>query len=189
MKEKKRWKIKSRQMLVAVASELRMVIVMSALRNRRDKEMTNREKYAKEILDIACSGDKLAMRKADKRLIGCNKLECNGCCFSGTGRCSEVIQKWAEFEYIESPVISKADRAFLEYFIEKYKYIARDENGNLIVYETQPRKGESYWIWICDSHLCLERHFNVDFPMIKWSDSEPWLIEDLKKLEVVENYE
>ena len=121
-------------MLVAVASELRMVIVMSALRNRRDKEMTNREKYAKEILDIACSGDKLAMRKADKRLTGCNKLECNGCCFSGTGRCSEVIQKWAESEYIESPVISKADRAFLEYFIEKYKYIARDENGNLIVY-------------------------------------------------------
>ena len=41
--------------------------------------MLNREKYAKEILDIACSGDKLAMRKADKRLTGCNKLECNGC--------------------------------------------------------------------------------------------------------------
>lgn len=81
-------------------------------KDRRDKEMTNREKHAKEILDIACSGDKLAMRKADKRLTGCNKLECNGCCFSGTGRCSEVIQKWAESEYIESPVISKADRAF-----------------------------------------------------------------------------
>ena len=49
MKEKKRWKIKSRQMLVAVASELRMVIAMSALRNRRDKEMTNREKMQKRF--------------------------------------------------------------------------------------------------------------------------------------------
>ena len=99
-------------------------------RNRRDKEMTNREKYSKEILDIACSGDKLAMRKADKRLTGCNKLECNGCCFSGTGRCSEVIQKWAESEYIESPVISKADRAFLEYLNGKIKYITRDGAGS-----------------------------------------------------------
>ena len=25
--------------------------------------------------------------------------------------------------------------------------------------------------------------------MVKWSDSEPWLIENLKKLEVVEEYE
>lgn len=25
--------------------------------------------------------------------------------------------------------------------------------------------------------------------MVKWEDEEPWLIEDLKKLEVVEEYE
>lgn len=25
--------------------------------------------------------------------------------------------------------------------------------------------------------------------MVKWSESEPWLIENLKKLEVVEEYE
>lgn len=33
------------------------------------------------------------------------------------------------------------------------------------------------------------KFFKLDFPMVKWEDSEPWLIEDLKKLEVVENYE
>lgn len=33
------------------------------------------------------------------------------------------------------------------------------------------------------------RMFNVDFPIVKWSDKEPWLIEDLKKLEVVEEYD
>lgn len=33
------------------------------------------------------------------------------------------------------------------------------------------------------------RIFNIDFPMVKWEDNEPWLIEDLKKLEVVEEYE
>ena len=31
--------------------------------------------------------------------------------------------------------------------------------------------------------------FNIDFPMVKWEDEEPWLIEDLKKLEVVDSYE
>lgn len=46
-----------------------------------------------------------------------------------------------------------------------------------------------------DRHLCsgrcswLDFAFAVDFPMVKWSDSEPWLIEDLKKLEVVDSYE
>lgn len=32
-------------------------------------------------------------------------------------------------------------------------------------------------------------NYTVDFPMIKWEDSEPWKIDDLKKLEVVEEYE
>lgn len=31
--------------------------------------------------------------------------------------------------------------------------------------------------------------FRLNLPMVKWSDKEPWLIEDLKKLEVVEEYE
>lgn len=31
--------------------------------------------------------------------------------------------------------------------------------------------------------------FNIDLPMVKWEDDEPWLIEDLKKLEVVDSYE
>lgn len=31
--------------------------------------------------------------------------------------------------------------------------------------------------------------FNIDFPMVKWSDDSPWLIEDLKKLEAVDSYE
>lgn len=157
-------------------------------KDRRDKEMTNREKHAKEILDIACSGDKLAMRKADKRLTGCNKLECNGCCFSGTGRCSEVIQKWAESEYIEKTVISKKDRAFLEYLGEELKYIVRSKSDTLIAYQNSAEKREDGWVIDSGAIKSLQK-LNINFPMVKWSDEEPWLIEDLKKLEVVENYE
>lgn len=39
------------------------------------------------------------------------------------------------------------------------------------------------------SFTSLLDSFNVDLPMIKWEDNKPWLIEDLKKLEVVEEYE
>lgn len=153
--------------------------------------MTNKEKYAKEIVEIVCNGSCVAVDKETERPVICSDFDCDKCIFCAKGNCRRkyLLKEWAESEYNEKPVVSKMDRAFLEYFIEKYKYIARDENGKLFVYETQPRKGEAYWIWICDSHLCLERHFNVDFPMVKWSDSEPWLIEDLKKLEVVDSYE
>ena len=35
----------------------------------------------------------------------------------------------------------------------------------------------------------LDFYFSADFPMVKGEDSEPWLIKDLKKLEVVDSYE
>lgn len=167
-----------------------MVIVMSAIRIGVVR-MKNKEKYAKEILELACDGNRIAIVRQTGEFRSCYETPCIECLFHSSDKeqCKEKTREWAESEYVERPVISKRDRAFLEYIRERYKYIARDENGKLIVYETQPRKGEAYWIWICDSHLCLERHFNVDFPMIKWSDSEPWFIDDLKKLEVVENYE
>ena len=33
------------------------------------------------------------------------------------------------------------------------------------------------------------RRYDVCFPMVKWEDTEPWKVEDLKKLEVCEDYE
>lgn len=86
-------------------------------------------------------------------------------------------------------MISKRDKAFLDCIREEYKFVARDENGKLFVYETQPRKGKTNWVLNYDGYLYLNRYFNVDFPIVKWSNEEPWLIEDLKKLEVVEEYE
>lgn len=43
--------------------------------------MTNREKFAEKILDIACSGDRLAVNKATLEPIVCNSLECRDCLF------------------------------------------------------------------------------------------------------------
>ena len=42
-------------------------------------------------------------------------------------------------------------------------------------------------IWIGISGVGLYK-FNIDLPMIKWTDEQPWKISDLKKLKIVENY-
>lgn len=63
--------------------------------------MLNREKYAKEILDIACKGDKIAVRNG--KMTSCDNLLCKDCDF-GYSDCNEKILKWANSEYVEPPV-------------------------------------------------------------------------------------
>lgn len=158
--------------------------------------MKNKEKYMTEIIDACLDGMTIAV-KADGKPCICQKTSCKECIFYDRTNtyvrlCRDEIRAWANSEYIERPVISKRDKAFLEYLREEYKFIARDENGDLFIYENHPRKVDAYWSsagLICERYLYLNRNFNVDFPMIKWSDEEPWAIEDLKKLEVVEEYE
>ena len=157
--------------------------------------MKNKEKYMTEIIDAYLDGKTIAV-KADGKPCICQKTSCKECIFYDrtdpyTCLCKDKIRAWADSEYIERPVISKRDKAFLEYLREEYKFIARDENGELFVYESHPRKVGVCWnsvSLIHERYLYLNRHFNVDFPMVQWSDEEPWLIEDLEKLEVVEKY-
>lgn len=154
--------------------------------------MKNKEKYAKEIVEIACSGGSIAIIKKSGCIVPCNCAICDLCLFRGydCNDCNENTREWAESECIEKPVISKMDRAFLEYLKGKYEYISRDKTGKLYVYGAKPVKHDSFWTRSCGKYFgfgncCI----NIDFPMVKWSDSEPWLIEDLKKLEVVGEYE
>lgn len=44
--------------------------------------MTNREKFAEQILDIACGGSKIAVDEATLEPIACYKLECKHCLFN-----------------------------------------------------------------------------------------------------------
>lgn len=151
--------------------------------------MTNKEKFTKEIVDIVCKGEPFAIEKSTGLPVSCTTLICSECLFDGASSCRDSIEEWAESEYIEKPVISKKDKAFLEYVKEEYKCIARDKNGELFLYRLTPYKEEGLLNWIGRNCSCLHLKYNVDFPMVKWEDSEPWLIEDLKKLEVVDSYE
>ena len=151
--------------------------------------MKNKEKYAKEIVEIACNRNLIAIEKSTGKLRTCEGFPCSDCMFGEMWDCDEAARKWAESEYIEKPVISKRDSVILDYFKSNLKYIARNEDGKLFAYEAQPRKGKTYWKCTCGNCLLLNRQLNIDFPMVKWEDEEPWLIEDLKRLEVCEEYD
>lgn len=175
-------------MLVTVASELRMVIVMSAIRIGAIR-MKNKEKYSKKIVELACDGKDIAVDNRTGKVDSCLCIPCRNCLFNDSKDCDKGRREWAESEYVEKLVISKIDKAFLEYTREECKYMARDEDGRLYAYSSKPFKEKNYWHLHSGCCSWLDFAFAVDFPMVKWSDEEPWLIDDLKKLEVVDSYE
>lgn len=149
--------------------------------------MKNKEKNASKIVDIACKGNKFGVDEKTDEVVDCLCTPCQTCLFFRMNDCDKARRQWAESEYIEKPVISKRDAMFLEYLKEENKYIARDKNGNLFTYKLEPHK--SFNAWGSSDYFALALRYNIGFPMIQWGDTEPWLIEDLKKLEVVEDYE
>ena len=66
--------------------------------------MLNKEKYAKEILDIACNGDSVGMRNGI--LCSCDTINnCKHCDFYNEGTlCEEVIKEWANSECKEREI-------------------------------------------------------------------------------------
>lgn len=108
----------------------------------------------------------------------------------GALSCQDGIKEWAESEYVGRPVISKSDRRFLDCIGNTYKYIARDRDGKLFVCKKVYAVNDEWFSRGCvaGSDYTYISGFDVHFPMVKRISSTVWLIEDLKKLEVVEAY-
>ena len=84
----------------------------------------------------------------------------------------------AELKYmhkIEEPELTDLERLILSNLDKKFKYIARDENGILFVYETLPEKVDSSWI--NDDFTRLP--FDKLFKFVTWDNLCPYVIEDL----------
>lgn len=64
--------------------------------------MTNREKYAEQIIDMAVNTISIAVDKEGKP-CACDEIDCNDCMFCSPG-CRERLKEWSEQEYIEPPV-------------------------------------------------------------------------------------
>lgn len=73
---------------------------------KEHQTMTNREKFAKQILDIACNGDSIAVDKVTLEPIACHGGTCEECLFNVSDDMSCVDQriKWANSEYVEPSV-------------------------------------------------------------------------------------
>ena len=102
--------------------------------------MTNREKFAEQILDIACGGSRLAVSKVTLEPIACGKSECKDCLFnvSDAMSCGGKRTNWANSEYVEPPIdwtkvavdtpILVRDSVSLEW---TKRYFAKYENGSV----------------------------------------------------------
>ena len=64
--------------------------------------MLNKEKYAKEIIDISCDGYGIA--KQNGHLQPCRYTACSKCDFNTTLGCPEEMRKWANSEYKEREI-------------------------------------------------------------------------------------
>jgi|GEM_PF-6690754 len=58
----------------------------------------------------------------------------------------------------------------------EYRWMARDQDGNLCIYEGKPKK--KWNSWFSDGYEYIY-YFNHLFPAIKWEDDEPTLIRDI----------
>lgn len=116
--------------------------------------MLNREKFAKEILEIVCDGEDVAV--VDGKPRRCTGTPCDTCVLHGN--CTKRFKHWANSEYVEPSVDwSKVpvDTPILVKSIEEHawihRYFAKYENGLVYAWE----QGATSWsvekpAYVCD---------------------------------------
>lgn len=131
-------------------------------------------------------------------IVDCGTLGCRNCLFSRLNNSDDVIimcstrkVKWLLSEYKEPIKVSKLEYDILKYLSDNtvHMYIVRDGNGNICLYDAEPKKsGNGDW-WVgCGVHGMVM--FDKLFQFIKWEDSTPTLIKDvLENCEVVNDAE
>jgi hypothetical protein len=104
--------------------------------------MTNREKYAEQILDIALAGGSVAVDKKGN-ICRCTDVGCNNCIFAKTKTddkrsCEKRIKEWSEQEYVEPSVDWSKVPVDTKVFIRdsdsqpwRPRYFAKFENGKI----------------------------------------------------------
>lgn len=88
----------------------------------------------------------------------------------------EQIKKWFFEEW--KPKLTEDEKVILRNLHKKYKWIARDGNGDIFIFPDKPIKYESVWDY-CGRESKSLILFSYLFEFIKWSDEEPYSIEEL----------
>lgn len=82
--------------------------------------MLNKEKYAKEIVEISVNNGTIALK--DNKPISCRKIHCNDCGkhVPGYGCSMKKLTEWANSEYKE-PILTKEEKAYLSAVIKPFR--------------------------------------------------------------------
>lgn len=131
-------------------------------------------------------------------IADCGTLGCRNCRFSRLNNsdgviimCSTRKVKWLLSEYKEPVKLTRFEYDILKYLSDntKHMYIVRDGNGNICLYDAEPKKsGNGDW-WVGRGVHGMVM-FDKLFQFIKWEDSTPTPIKDvLDNCEVVNDAE
>ena len=159
---------------------------------RGDRVMLNAERFKEEINK---HNNEFGLTDS---IADCKTLECRNCRFSRLNNsddeiilCSTRKVKWLLSEYKEPVKLSKLEYDILKYLSDNtvHMYIVRDGNGNICLYDAEPKKsGNGDW-WVGRGVHGMVM-FDKLFQFIKWEDSTPTPIKDvLDNCEVVNDAE
>jgi hypothetical protein len=153
--------------------------------------MLNAERFKKEILEKSNVVFDFSISKDRHTIEKCLGV-CDNCIFCNIGEhCSNVKVKWLLSEYKEPIKLSRFEHDILKYLSDNtvHMYIVRDGNGNICLYDAEPKKsGNGDW-WVGRGVHGMVM-FDKLFQFIKWEDSTPTLIKDvLENCEVVNDAE
>lgn len=80
------------------------------------------------------------------------------------------LQKKKEFSQDELCILRNIDK--------EYKWVARDEGGNVCIFIEKPLKKETIWDFVRGADYIEFHCYNHLFQSIKWEDEEPVYIDD-----------
>lgn len=81
--------------------------------------MLNKEKYAKEIVELAVKNEIIALK--DNKPINCRKIKCNDCRLNTNRGCSkDKFTEWANSEYKEQ-ILDEVEKEYLSAVIEPFR--------------------------------------------------------------------
>ena len=105
--------------------------------------MKNKEKFAKEIVNIACSRYSIAFDKEANKLTAWKNTPCGKCAFySSSSSCADKCKEWSESEYkepevdwskvpVDTPILVQNDK--YDEWIKRYFAYCRD--GRVFAYD------------------------------------------------------
>lgn len=145
--------------------------------------MLNIEDFKEEM--IKKDGSAFGVEVATHKVLECVGYSCERCLFHGD--CRRKRWDWLLSEKKSVIVLTKFEHNILEWlYNECYEYIARDRDGDLSIFCSQPHKMNDSWN--CDDDYYFIPMFNKLFEFIKWKDTDPVNIDKvLNNCEVIKN--